>query len=70
MEAHYSLLCWIGNQNVIVFSDGGIVTGAGEADMEGVMEGEEGGGWEVSDDDLDLPPDLVSQLVTVVDAAL
>ena len=46
------------------------MTGAGEADMEGVMEGEEGGGWEVSDDDLDLPPDLVSQLVTVVDAAL
>ena len=46
------------------------MTGAGEADMEGVMEGEEGGGWEVSDNDLDLPPDLVSKLGTVVDAAL
>ena len=41
-------------------TDGEIVAGAGEGDLEGVMEGEEGGGWEVGDDDLDLPPDLVS----------
>ena len=25
------------------------------------MEGEEGGGWEVGDDDLELPPNLVSE---------
>ena len=43
-------------------SEGEIVGGAGEGDLEGVMEGEEGGGWEVGDDDLDLPPDLVRTL--------
>ena len=26
------------------------------------MEGEEGGGWDVDDDELELPPDLVSPL--------
>ena len=42
--------------------EGELVTGggAGEGDLDGVMEGEEGGGWEVGDDDLELPPDLVS----------
>ena len=34
--------------------------GGGDGDLEGVMEGEDGGGWEVGDDDLELPPDLVS----------
>ena len=34
--------------------------GVGDGDLDGVMEGEEGGGWEVGDDDLELPPDLVS----------
>ena len=33
--------------------------GVGDGDLDGVMEGEEGGGWEVGDDDLELPPDLV-----------
>ena len=47
------------------FPDGEIVGGAGEGDLEGVMEGEEGGGWEVGDDDLDLPPDLVSGSIQV-----
>ena len=28
-------------------------------DDEEVMEGEEGGGWEVEDDELELPPDMV-----------
>ena len=50
---------------LFVHVDGEIVSGAGEGDLEGVMEGEEGGGWEVGDDDLDLPPDLVSRLVHV-----
>lgn len=27
--------------------------------VEGVMEGDEGEGWEVGDDELELPPDLV-----------
>lgn len=40
-------------------SDGAIVDKAEEG-LEGVMEGEEGGGWEVGDDELELPPDLVS----------
>ena len=29
---------------------------------EDMMEGEEGGGWDVDDDELELPPDLVSLL--------
>jgi len=29
---------------------------------EEVMEGEEGGGWEVEDDELELPPDMVCVL--------
>lgn len=36
--------------------------GVGDGDLDGVMEGEEGGGWEVGDDDLELPLDLVSEL--------
>lgn len=32
-----------------------------DGDGEGVMEGEEGGGWDVDDDELELPPDLVSR---------
>ena len=44
--------------------EGELVSGGGglggDGDLDGVMEGEEGGGWEVGDDDLDLPPDLVS----------
>ena len=45
-------------------SDGELVSGvgAGDGDLDGVMEGEEGGGWEVGDDDLELPPDLVRLL--------
>ena len=39
--------------------EGGVV--AGEGLLEGEEEvGEEGGGWDVGDDDLELPPDLVS----------
>ena len=39
-------------------SDGALIGGEGEV---GVMvgEGDEEGGWDVGDDDLDLPPDLV-----------
>ncbi len=40
-------------------TDGEIVTDVGGEDM---MEGEEGGGWDVDDDELELPPDLVSLL--------
>ena len=44
--------------------EGELVSGSaglgGDGDLDGVMEGEEGGGWEVGDDDLELPPDLVS----------
>ena len=49
-------------------SDGELVSGvgAGDGDLDGVMEGEEGGGWEVGDDDLELPPDLVSEQVPVL----
>ena len=36
----------------------------GDGDIEGVMEGEEGGGWDVDDDELELPPDLVSMKTT------
>ena len=47
-----------------VSAEGGLVGGGGGGgELEGVMEGEEeGGGWEVGDDDLDLPPDLVSSV--------
>lgn len=39
-------------------TDGALIGGEGEVGvMEG--EGEEEGGWDVGDDDLDLPPDLV-----------
>ena len=43
-------------------TEGELVSGVagGGGDLDGVMEGEEGGGWEVGDDDLELPPDLVS----------
>jgi hypothetical protein len=45
--------------------DGELMSGGGGGglgdDGDGVMEGEEGGGWEVGDDDLELPPDLVSE---------
>ncbi len=39
--------------------DGEEVGGEGEEEEE--SEGEEGGGWDVGDDDLELPPDLVRQ---------
>jgi hypothetical protein len=52
---------------VIIFFaalDGELMSGGGGGglgdDCDGVMEGEEGGGWEVGDDDLELPLDLVS----------
>ena len=45
--------------HVHTHTDGEIVMGDGDGDVEGVMEGEEGGGWDV-DDELELPPDLVS----------
>lgn len=39
-------------------ADGVLIGGEGEVGvMEG--EGEEEGGWDVGDDDLELPPDLV-----------
>jgi hypothetical protein len=45
--------------------DGELMSGGGGGglgdDGDGVMEGEEGGGWEVGDDDLELPPDLVRE---------
>ena len=41
-------------------TEGEIVTGDGGDGVEDVMEGEEGGGWDVDDDELELPPDLVS----------
>ena len=31
-----------------------------DADMTEELEGEEGGGWDVDEDDLELPADLVS----------
>ena len=31
-----------------------------DADMMDELEGEEGGGWDVDEDDLELPADLVS----------
>ncbi len=41
--------------------DGEVVTGDGsDAAGEGMMAGEEGGGWDVDDDELELPADLVS----------
>lgn len=40
--------------------DGAIVEGKGDGGMEDVMEGDEGEGWEVGDDELELPPDLVN----------
>ena len=40
-------------------ADGAIVEKADDG-LDGVMEGEEGGGWEVGDEELELPPDLVS----------
>ena len=40
-----------------VISDGAIVETKGE---DGIMDGDEGEGWEVGDDELELPPDLVS----------
>ncbi len=46
--------------------DGEIVTGDGNEDGEDVMEGEEGGGWDVDDDELELPPDLVSSVAIVM----
>ena len=49
--------------------EGELVSGGGGAGGLGddVMEGEEGGGWEVGDDDLELPPDLVSPEIMKVD---
>ena len=38
-----------------------VEAGADEG-MEGVMEGDEGEGWEVGDDELELPADLVSRV--------
>lgn len=32
----------------------------GDDAIEGIGDDEEGGGWDVGDDDLELPPDLVS----------
>ena len=48
---------------------GELVSGGGGASGLGddVMEGEEGGGWEVGDDDLELPPDLVSPEIMKAD---
>ena len=43
---------------IFLRTDGALIGGEGEVGvMEG--EGEEEGGWDVGDDDLDLPPDLV-----------
>lgn len=41
----------------IIAADGVIVE---TKEDEEVMEGEEGGGWEVEDDELELPPDMAS----------
>ena len=42
-------------------ADGVLIGGEGEVGvMEG--EGEDEGGWDVGDDDLDLPPDLVRDM--------
>ena len=46
-------------EGVLVSGGGG--GGLGD-DGDDVMEGEEGGGWEVGDDDLELPPDLVRMM--------
>lgn len=50
---HPDMLC-------VCVSDGAIVDGKVDDGMDGVMEGDEGEGWEVGDDELELPPDLVS----------
>lgn len=42
-----------------MFADGAIVEGKLDDGMEGVMEGDEGEGWDVGDE-LELPTDLVS----------
>ena len=45
----------------LVHADGVLIGGEGEVGvMEG--EGEDEGGWDVGDDDLDLPPDLVRDM--------
>ena len=41
---------------LLFFSEGGFVDAVGGEEVE---IGEEGGGWDVDDDDLELPPDLV-----------
>ena len=45
-------------------ADGAIVEGKMDEGMDGVMEGDEGEGWDVGDE-LELPPDLVSSMVVV-----
>lgn len=42
--------------NVFLVSDGGF---GGDDAVEGIADDEEGGGWDVDDDDLELPADLV-----------
>ena len=44
----------------VMYADGAIVESTPDDGLDGVMEGDEGGGWEVGDDELELPPDLVS----------
>ncbi|XP_064393238.1 coatomer subunit alpha-like isoform X1 [Halichondria panicea] len=50
---------WGDDDELIINEDGEIVTDVGGEDM---MEGEEGGGWDVDDDELELPPDLEPDL--------
>ena len=45
-------------------ADGAIVEGKMDEGMDGVMEGDEGEGWDVGDE-LELPPDLVRSMVVV-----
>ncbi len=44
----------------VFFADGAVVEGVADGSMDGVMDGDEGEGWEVGDDELELPADLVS----------
>lgn len=61
---HVLLLLFVLSLLFIVTIDGGF----GEDGLEGDILGgdEEGGGWDVGDEDLVLPPDLVSLLEIVI----
>ncbi len=54
--------CFINYHYYVAMTTDGAIVETKDDDDE-VMEGEEGGGWEVEDDELELPPDLVSPVI-------